>query len=46
MLLLWEMIILGHYKLSFLERLSSSLRVRFHGDLIMASILNWPIHSQ
>ncbi len=32
-LLLWEMIILGHYELSFLERLSSSQRVlyrRFH----------------
>ncbi len=32
-LLLWEMIILGHYELSFLERLSSFQRVlylRFH----------------
>ncbi len=26
----WEMIILGHYELSFLERLSSSQRVLFH----------------
>ncbi len=25
---MWEMIILGHHKLSFLERLSSSWRVR------------------
>ena len=37
-LLLWKMIILGHYKLSFLKRLSSSRRVlyrRFHCRLII-----------
>ena len=28
-IMLWEMMILGHYKLSFLERLSSSQRVLY-----------------